>query len=102
MVVTLTEENFEEEVLQADVPVLVDFWATWCGPCQMQGPIVEALADKVEGAKICKLDVDGAQALAIRYKVMNIPTILVFRNGEVDKRAVGVQDEDTLMDMLGV
>ncbi|MCL2433038.1 MAG: thioredoxin [Clostridia bacterium] len=100
MVITVTEENFEAEVLQSPVPVLVDFWAPWCGPCRMVAPIVERLAAELENVKIGKVNVDDAPALAERYGVMSIPMFLVFKNGEVTQSAVGVQGFDALKALL--
>jgi thioredoxin 1 len=86
----VTEQTFEGEVLKADVPVLVDFWAEWCGPCRMVAPIVEELAGEYDGRlKVMKLDVDDNQNLAVRYNVMSIPTLGVFRGGEMIERIVG-------------
>ena len=96
----LTKENFKEEVLESDVPVLVDFWATWCGPCQMVGPIIEEIAGEVTDAKICKVDVDENPELAKEYRVMSIPTLMVFKNGEAVKREVGAKPKDEILDML--
>ena len=99
-VLHLTKENFAKEVLESDIPVLVDFWATWCGPCQMVGPIVEEIADEVTDAKICKVDVDQQPELARQYKVMSISTFLVFKNGEMVKRDMGYKPKDELLDLL--
>ena len=99
-VIHLTDADFEEKVLKAEGPVLVDFWATWCGPCKMQGPIIEELAEALPDAKIGKLDVDDAGAIAERYNIMSIPTIVVFKDGEVVKKAVGLQQLDQLKEML--
>ena len=94
--------GFREDVLEASMqrPVLVDFWATWCGPCQMVGPVVEEIADEVTDAKICKVDVDQQPELARQYKVMSIPTFLVFKNGEMVKRDMGYKPKDELLDLL--
>lgn len=92
----VTDANFDVEVLKSKVPVFVDFWAPWCGPCQMMGPIVEELGKEYEAGKvkIAKLDVDKNQEVAGKYQVMSIPTFLVFKNGEiVDKMVGGVQKE---------
>ena len=98
---TLTGENFEKEVLQSELPVLVDFWATWCGPCRMMAPVVEELAEEYEGKiKVGKVDVDENEDLAGEYGVMSIPTLLVFKNGEVTDSAVGVCSKDQLLEML--
>jgi thioredoxin 1 len=89
-VVDLTDENFAVEVLESDKPVLVDFWATWCGPCRMIAPLIESLAgDYSDRAKVGKLDVDGNQEVAMEYKITSIPTVLVFKGGEVVATLVG-------------
>lgn len=97
----LTEDNFKSEVLESTQPVLVDFWAAWCSPCKMMGPIIEALAAELEGtAKVAKLDVDECPNLAQKYKVMSIPTFMVFKNGEVANTAMGAMPKEKLMDLL--
>lgn len=101
-VIKITEQNFEAEVLNADVPVLVDFWAVWCGPCQMQGPIVDELAEEVTGVKFGKLNVDENISLAQRYGVASIPTLLVFQNGKIAASAVGLQSKEGLKKLLGI
>ena len=99
--VHLTTENFDEQVLKADGPVLVDFWATWCGPCRMIGPLIEQLAQEYEGkAKICKLNVDENEDISRRYQVMSIPTICVFVNGEIVEKKVGAGPKQLYADML--
>ena len=99
-VINLTTENFEEEVLNAKEPVLVDFWATWCGPCQTMGPLVEEIAEERADIKVCKLDVDQEPELARQYRVMSIPTFLVFKDGEVVKRDMGVMSKDELEGLI--
>ncbi len=101
--ITLTVDNFEEKVLKADKPVLVDFWATWCMPCRMIAPIVEEIAEETAGqAYVGKVNVDEQAELAARYRVSSIPTLIVFENGQEQRRTVGVQDKDELLDFLRV
>ncbi len=88
--IVLTNENFDEEVLKSDIPVLVDFWAVWCGPCKMIAPVVEEIANEYEGrVKVGKVNVDEQQRLAIRFGISSIPTLLVFKNGEIVNKSVG-------------
>ena len=96
----MNKENFKSEVLDSKEPVLVDFWAAWCGPCQMLGPVIEEIAGEVTDAKICKLDVDENQELAKEYRVMSIPTLIVFKDGQIAKREVGVKPKDEILQML--
>lgn len=99
-VLHLTKDNFKGEVLEASVPVLVDFWATWCGPCQMVGPVIEEIAEEVADAKICKVDVDEQPELARQYKVLSIPTLMVFKGGELIKRESGAKSKEEILEML--
>lgn len=94
----ITSQNFEEEVLKSEKPVLVDFWATWCGPCMRQAPIVEALAE--EGYAVGKIDVDQEPALAQKYGIMSIPTLVIFKDGKEVNRVVGLTNKETLKGML--
>ena len=96
----VTEANFDSQVLQADKPVLVDFWATWCGPCQMQAPILEELAKERDDVIMAKVDVDQNPNLAQKYRVMSIPMLAVFKNGQPVVSAVGLQNKATLNEML--
>lgn len=99
--ITITVDNFEEVVLKADKPVVVDFWATWCGPCRMQGPIIEEFAGEFDGKYVVgKVNVDEEEGLAVRYNIMSIPTIKIFKSGEVTATAIGVQSRERLIDMI--
>ncbi|BDF05651.1 thioredoxin [[Clostridium] hylemonae] len=98
----LTKDNFKQEVLESEVPVLVDFWAEWCGPCQMVLPIVEELAGEVKDAKICKVNVDEQMELAKEFRVMSIPTLMVFKDGQKVKSEVGAKSKEELKAMLEV
>ncbi len=96
-----SDASFETDVLKSDVPVLVDFWAPWCGPCRMVGPIIEDLSEKVNGsAKVYKLNVDENPGTAGKYGITGIPTVMVFRNGQVDKQFVGVQPKEVYMEAI--
>ena len=96
-VVNVTLENFEAEVIKSDLPVLVDFWASWCGPCRMLSPIVDQIADERTDIKVCKVNVDEQEELAMRFGIMSIPTLIVFKNGEVTKKTMGVQPKAAIL-----
>ena len=100
-VLTITKDNFEEQVLHAEGTVLVDFWASWCGPCRMLSPIVDEIAeDGVEGLTVGKINVDEQPELAAAFDVMTIPTLIIFKNGEVATNSVGVKPKQAILDML--
>jgi thioredoxin 1 len=99
--ITLTDKNFETEVLKSQVPVVVDFWAAWCGPCRLMNPIMDALAESFEGkAKIAKINIDDYDALASDYHIMGVPTLLFFKDGNLIDRTEGVVPEDAIAEKL--
>lgn len=101
--ITLTNENFDAEVLQSDLPVLVDFWASWCGPCRMVAPAVAEIAEEYAGkVKVGKVNVDEQERLAIRFGISSIPTLLVFKNGEIVNKAIGARPKEDLIRLLNV
>ena len=100
-ILTINEENFEEEVLKSDKKVLIDFYADWCGPCKMMSPIIDEIAkEKKDEIKVGKINVDENQELAIEYDVMSIPTILIINKGEIEKTFVGVTDKNEILNEL--
>ena len=101
MVTVITKDNFQAEVLQSDKPVLVDFWASWCGPCKMLSPVVDQIADENPDIKVGKINVDDEPELAGQFGVMSIPTLLVFKDGQIAGQSVGVRPKDFILGMLG-
>ncbi len=100
-VVELTKENFQNEVLAASEPVVIDFWATWCGPCKMQAPIIEQVAKELAGkVKVCKVDVDEQSALALEYRIASIPTLVFMNKGVFQERMIGLTDKETIVNYL--
>jgi len=101
-VIVITSDNFEKEVTQSPIPVLVDFWATWCGPCKMLTPVIEEMASDLTGKmKVAKVNVDENQSLAAQFQVMSIPTLIVFDQGQPVQRLMGYQPKEALLDSLG-
>ena len=98
----ITKDNFQAEVLEAKGIVLVDFWASWCGPCKMIGPIIDQIADERSDVKVCKVNVDEEQELAVQFKVMSIPTLLVFKDGELKTQSLGAKPKAAILSMLNV
>lgn len=100
MITNITKENFEAEVLKSEKPVLVDFWATWCGPCKMIGPVIEEIANEHPEIKVCKINVDEEGELSIKHGVMSIPTLMIFKNGEIAQTAIGYRPKEEIEDLL--
>lgn len=100
-IIDITSENFDNEVMNSSQPVLVDFWAEWCGPCRMMGPVMEQIAEQYpEKVKVGKVNVDSQVNLASKFRVMSIPTIMIFNNGEVIQQVVGARTKDEFVNML--
>lgn len=99
--ITLTKDNFEKEVLQSDKAVLVDFWASWCGPCKMLAPVIEEIAEEYSSEiKVGKVNVDDEPSLAAKYGIMSIPTVMLIKNGEVEKTSVGYVPKEKLVELF--
>ena len=100
-VINLDSNNFEEEVINSNKPVLIDFWASWCGPCKMMAPVVDSIAEELgDKVKVCKINIDEEQSLALKYNVMSIPTFIVIKNGKETGRTIGVQDKSELLGII--
>ena len=100
MVKEITKDNFDKEVIAADGKVLVDFWTSWCGPCMMLGPIVDEVSEKIDNVKFCKVDCDNDRELALEYGINAIPCLLVFENGEIVNRSVGLVEEQDIINLV--
>ena len=100
MITNITKENFDKEVMQAEGTVLIDFWAAWCGPCRMIAPAVEKIAEEHPDVKVCKINIDDEQELAIRHGVMSIPTLMVVKNGEIVNTAIGLRPKEEIEALL--
>lgn len=99
--ITITEDNFASEVMQSETPVLLDFWASWCGPCRMVSPIIDEISEELQDVKVGKVNIDEQPQLAAEFGVMSIPTLIVIKNGEVAEKAVGARPKPLILKMLG-
>ncbi len=100
MEIIITKDNFDSEVTNSDKPVLLDFWATWCGPCQMIAPVIAEIANERDDIKVGKVNVDEQPELSVSFKIVSIPTLVVIKNGEVTAKAIGVQTKNAILEML--
>ncbi len=101
-IITITNDNFETEVLESKTPVLIDFWATWCGPCRMQGPVLDEIAAESDTVKIGKVNVDEEQMLALKFGITSIPTLMLFKDGKEANKLVGLRSKEELKEILGL
>ena len=101
-IIEITEENFDEKVVCSDIPVVVDFWASWCGPCKMLAPVIDEIASERDDIAVGKINVDEQMGLAIKYGVSGVPTVALFKNGDIVERSVGYQSKDELLSELGL
>ncbi len=101
-IVKITGDNFQKEVMESEIPVLIDFWAPWCGPCQMQGPVMEEIAGERDDIKVGKVNVDEEQALAVKYGISSIPTLIYFKDGKNAQTLVGLRTKEQIFSGLGI
>lgn len=100
MVTTITKNNFENEVVKSDKPILIDFWAEWCGPCRMVSPVIDEIAEENDDIKVCKINVDNEPELAQAFGIMSIPTLVIMKNGKVVNKATGAMPKEQILELL--